>query len=88
MHIPDPITFFTRTPLYTAFDLNVGNNRQLATDIHYFSKNFDAYCIDCDKETTYQPQMRYGGNQVITFQPKKMRTIQEYSIVLEILLIS
>jgi hypothetical protein len=65
MQIPDPITFFTKTPLYTVFDLSLGNNHQLATDIYYFSNNFDAHCLDCGKETTYQPQTRYGGQQLL-----------------------
>jgi hypothetical protein len=71
MQIPDPITFIIKTPLYSSFDLSLENNHQLATDIYYFSSKFDAYCIDCAKETTYQPQTKYNGQQLVEISDNK-----------------
>lgn len=60
MQIPDPVTFFTKTPLYKSFNLTDKDNYKYATDIFNFSESFDAYCIDCGKDTTYQPQTQYS----------------------------
>lgn len=61
MQLPDPVTFFLKTPLYSTFDLEVGNNIELTSEIFKFSDNFDAFCIECGKETTYHLQTSYSS---------------------------